>query len=734
MICRRAVQNLKRRPWYSCNTQRYRSSGAYFILIPEVPNDTRETNPILRHDEFPTYSELNSKSCIRGCAKLALEFDHTFDTLVEEVSDLKKEVTFDEVFRTIEASLAPLSYAEQTVNILMIQDHIKFPRSMGARIQSQIHRSIADRFNEKTFYNRLKELNANRDNLTEAQQRLLDFYLLECRRAGADLPDKKFKLLQENIASQRMEEEEYLQKSSSTKAQFFKDLTPEDLDAVKNLPRHVKVSMAHDKSQPDRGPWRINLLEYVYESFMELCPRRDLRHFVWRGRHLLSTHLTADVRYTTFEIIDDIRTRRLDIAKILGFDHYSHMSMDTKMAGSVDTVLTMLDTYKKFYLPAATSEVESLMQYGRGRGLISELQPWDIPFYRCLQSEYLHKSNPIHKAPYFILDNVLRSLFTVCSRLFDIKIIQQTEGKYDVWSKDVMVFNIYDSDDSYISTFYLDPFYRRETKVIKNSAESGRDRCDQLGMTPISYMVLTLNRSPMPNIPPLMTYREVLTLFFEFGNCLQHMLTTAPYMELAGQRNIEWDAVHVTANLMRMIAQHPSVIHDMSDHYLTKKKMSDEQIDKLIKCENHMLAYDMCYQLYYSAFDLECHMDNEETYWRDIHSEMYKMFMPVPEHKEDWLFCSDATLWYGNQHAASYYSKIWSKMLAANVLEVFEEAGLENDKQVAKVGKRYRETFLSLGGAVDAMTVFRRFKGCNPSLDSLIKRDRKLLSQHVQEQ
>ena len=59
---------------------------------------------------------------------------------------------------------------------------------------------------------------------------------------------------------------------------------------------------------------------------------------------------------------------------------------------------------------------------------------------------------------------------------------------------------------------------------------------------PVAY--LTCNGSPpVGDKPSLMTFREVETLFHEFGHGLQHMLTNVVHGEAAGISNVEWDAV-----------------------------------------------------------------------------------------------------------------------------------------------------------------------------------------------
>lgn len=64
------------------------------------------------------------------------------------------------------------------------------------------------------------------------------------------------------------------------------------------------------RAQPDRGPWKVTLYDYVVDNFLEICPRRDLRHHVWDANSTVGTHIKADIRLHTFEIPGAIRECR----------------------------------------------------------------------------------------------------------------------------------------------------------------------------------------------------------------------------------------------------------------------------------------------------------------------------------------------------------------------------------------------------------------------------------------
>ena len=69
-------------------------------------------------------------------------------------------------------------------------------------------------------------------------------------------------------------------------------------------------------------------------------------------------------------------------------------------------------------------------------------------------------------------------------------------------------------------------------------------------------------------------------------------------------------------------------------------------------------------------------------------------------------------------YAAGYYAYIWSEVLDADTVEWFKEkGGLKREN-----GDWFRDKLLSRGGSVDAMTLFRDFRGRDPQIEPLLER------------
>jgi len=218
-------------------------------------------------------------------------------------------------------------------------------------------------------------------------------------------------------------------------------------------------------------------------------------------------------------------------------------------------------------------------------------------------------------------------------------------------------------------------------------------------------------------LPSLLTFSNVVSLFEKFGSTLQHVLTAIPYSEVAGLTNIEWDAVDVCSHFMAFWLSDAQILSSLSHHHESGQSLSKEECNKLIKARKHFAAYDLTWELYRSALDLELYTSKE--FWLDITRRLWPDFMPFDLNKSDAHPCSFSQIFCEEYHAA-YYSAKWAEMIAADVFSAFKEIGLTNEEKIKDEGKRFKDTFLSLGGGCHPSEVFRRFRGRDPSPEALL--------------
>lgn len=343
---------------------------------------------------------------------------------------------------------------------------------------------------------------------------------------------------------------------------------------------------------------------------------------------------------------------------------------------------------------------------------------WDIPYWKRKQRKTLFSFEENHVREYFPLPKVLSGLFDLSEKLFNITIKERTDIK--AWHKDVKYFDIFEPHSSSpISGFYLDLYSRKDEK-LRTEENNGwmvsiRNHSFLSDTKPLASIIFNF-QPPQNDKPSLLSFQEVRLLFHKFGFGLQHLLTRTKFSDVAGLSNVEWDAVEICGHVMSNWLYDTLTLQNISSHYESEEHLPTDVIENLKSLRQHMAGYDLSQQLYLSALDLELYSCDD--FWLDVVKQLWPKFHVLPFEKHDSHPCSFTDIFSGEWPAA-YYSQVWSRMIAADIYGAFHEAQ-GNEKQVMEVGKRFRDTYLSLGGSCHPSEVFRRFRGRDPSHKALL--------------
>jgi len=345
-----------------------------------------------------------------------------------------------------------------------------------------------------------------------------------------------------------------------------------------------------------------------------------------------------------------------------------------------------------------------------------------VPYWSERQSEQKFGFEEEELRPYFALPNVLDGLFALTKRIFGVDIIEAT-SEAPLWHPDVQFFHVHDeATQEHIASFYLDPYARPENKRGGAWMDVCVGKSSVLGRIPVAY--LTCNGSPpVDGKPSLMTFSEVTTLFHETGHGLQHMLTTVAHKPAAGIEGVEWDAVELPSQFMENFCYDEATLYGMAKHYDTNEPLPKELYHKLCEQKTYQAGMTMVRQLFFGALDISLHHtydpQGDKTPF-ELQHELAQRFTVIPPLPEDRFLCGFGHIFAGG-YAAGYYSYKWAEVLSADAFAAFEEVGLDNDAAVREVGRRFRDTVLSLGGGTHPSEVFRAFRGRDPSPEPLLR-------------
>lgn len=580
----------------------------------------------------------------------------------------------------------------------------------------------------KPLYEAFKQLQASPEwtTLAAAQQRIVESAIRDAELSGVGLAGaqkERFNEIQQALAELSTKFSNHV--LDATKAFYLKLTTPEDIDGLPPSLLALAAQAAQDAGETEAtveaGPWYITLDHPSCAPFLQHSRRRDLREQVYRA--FVTRAAAGD--WDNQPIIEQTLALRQEMANILGYDTYADLSIARKMAPSVAAVEQLMEELRAASYGAAQQDLATLQAFAAEKGAAeaADLTHWDVPFWSERIREEKYGLNDEELRPYFPLPQVLDGLFTLAQRLFGIT-ITPADGQAPVWHPDVRYFQVADEGGSAIAHFYLDPYSRPAEK----RGGAWMDECINRGRMgnqvrlPVAYLVC--NQSPpVAGKPSLMTFREVETLFHEFGHGLHHMLTRVDYPGAAGINNVEWDAVELPSQFMENWCYHRETLLKLARHYETGEPLPEAIYQRILAARNFMTGSAILRQVNFGWLDLDLHYryqpGGDETIWdvRDRLAQKTSILTPLPE---DAFLCAFSHIFAGG-YAAGYYSYFWAEVLSADAFAAFEDAGLEDEAAIVATGRRFRETVLSLGGSRHPMEVFKAFRGREPSTAALLR-------------
>ncbi|MCL4122933.1 UNVERIFIED_CONTAM: hypothetical protein GTU68_016262 [Idotea baltica] len=669
-------------------------------------------NPLLNRTGIPAYDQIKAEHVGPAVEKLVTEFDALLAE-AEQSTDWETLVKpLGKIDLLFEYGWSPIGHLLGVANSDEMRD--AHEKAMPQVVQMGLKAGQS-----KLLYERYCALRDSDDwaKMSSGQQRIITKAILASEQSGIGLE-----------GDQRARFNEIAERSS----QLASDFSNHVLDATKAW--HLDITDAADaeglpmssdqggddsKPDPENGPWRVKLDAPSFGPFMEHCKNRTLREQAYRAYVTRASEGELDNE----PLIGEILKLRQEKSQLLGYANYSEVSLANKMAPDKAAIQAMFDELLAASMTAGKEELEQLTKYANENGHDGPLAHWDVSFWaeRLREAKYSFTDEELR--PYFSLERVMEGMFSLCNRLFGIT-ITAADGKAPVWCDDVRFFEIADESGKHIASFYLDPYSRPENK------RGGAWMADCIGRSvtaeetrlPIAHLVCN-GTPPAGDTPALMTFREVETLFHEFGHGLQHMLTTVDLRDVAGISGVEWDAVELPSQFMENWCYHRPTLLGMAIHHETGEVLPDELFEKICQARTYRAASQMLRQLLFGMTDIALHSDfdaNGESTAFKVYEQIASKTSPMPPFPGNKFLCAFSHIFAGG-YAAGYYSYKWAEVLSADAFAAFEEAGLDDESAVAATGRKFRDTVLAEGGSRHPMEVYEAFRGRQPTTEALLR-------------
>ena len=568
--------------------------------------------------------------------------------------------------------------------------------------------------NERLFQ-RIKHVWEKRHELDTEQQILMEKIYDGFLRTGADLPKEKKVELSELRTKLSQLSLQFSQNELHDTNAWTMHLTSED--ELIGLPESAVAAARQEAEARGLDGWVITLQAPSYGPFMQYSQRRDLREKVYRAMNSICTHENEN---NNFENVRQLVNLRQQLAQIMGHKTYADFVLERRMAKDVEHVTDLMDKLLIAYRPVAEKEVAEIEQLAKEKeGEDFVLQPWDFSHYGYLLKMQRYNIDSEMLRPYLQLEKVQEGVFGLATRLYGISFERATD--IPVYHPDVVAYRVKDADGSFLAVLLAD-FHPRANKQSGAWMTTYREQWveEKTGenVRPIVSIVMNFTK-PTKERPALLTLGEVETFLHEFGHALHAIFSQVRY-EALSCTNVYWDFVELPSQFMENYATEAEFLNTFARHYQTGEPMPEELIQRIRESRNFQCGYACCRQVSFCLLDMAYYTLSTPLTQdiRTFESQAWEKAMVLKTLDDSCMSVRFGHIMSGG-YSAGYYSYKWAEVLDADAFSVFQQEGIFNTGTAA----RFRKEILSRGCSEHPMILYKKFRGEEPGIDALLRRN-----------
>ena len=666
----------------------------------------------------PFFSEYNTPFQVPPFNEIKLEhFMPAIDAGIEEqlaeikaITDNKEEPSFENTIIAFDQSgellrkagiFSTLRSANTNDDMQALAREIT-PKMSAHRDNINLNKELFNRV--KAVYEKRNDLNFDADQL-----RVVEKYYQDFERNGANLPDEQQAELRKLNEELSMLSLNFGENMLAETNKNFKLVVDNEAD-LKGLPADVIAAAAElAKKDSMEGKWVFTLQKPSMLPFLQYAENRELRKKLYKGYISRGDNNNAN---DNKEIIAKIITLRDKRAKLLGFDNFADYVVDINMAKTPENINDFL---MKLWTPAlerAKVERADMQAMINKEGGNFKLASWDWWYYAEKVRKAKYDLDEAQLKPYFKLENVVDGMIYVASKLYGVQFIKRDD--IPVYHEEAIAYEVQEADGKHIGVFYMD-YHPRLGKNAGAWCTSYRSQSYENGqrITPVVSIVCNFTR-PAGEVPALLSFEEVTTLFHEAGHAFHTLFADGPYRRTS--RDVARDFVELPSQIMEHWASEPEVLRIYAKHYETGEVIPEELITKLTKSAQFNQGFETVEYLAAALLDMDLHT---QPFNGDVaaseKASMDKIGLIdeiIPRYRSTYF-----SHIFSGGYSAGYYVYIWAAVLDADAFDAFKQSGdIFNPEYAAKF-----RTLLTKCGTDDGMVIYKNFRGQEPSIEPLLK-------------
>ena len=637
---------------------------------------------------------------------------------IEDIVNNPEAPNFHNTIAAYERSGSLLHRAETILSNLNSAETNDDLQALAQKMTPLLSEHESDIAQNKALFRRIKAVHEQRDleNLTTEQARLLEETYNSFVRNGANLESekaKKYRELCKQIGLLALQFNEHNLKETNDYQLVVSH--KEQLDGLPDSAMEAAAETAREKGNP--GCWAFTLHAPSYVPFMTYCRDRELRKELYMAYNTKCTHPDA---CNNLGIVTQLVNLHMELAQLLGYTNYAEYALQERMAQNSSNVYNLLNQLLKAYTPAAHKEYEEVLSIAREEESGNfQLMPWDWSYYSQKLKDRKYNFNDEMLRPYFELSRVKEGVFGLATKRYGITF--KKNAAIPVYHKDVEAYEVFDKGGRFLAVLYTD-FHPRPGKRsgawMTSYKEQWKDEATGTDSRPHVSIVMNFTK-PTKDKPALLTFDEVNTLLHEFGHSLHGMFADTVYRSLSGT-NVYWDFVELPSQFMENFATEKDFLNTFARHYQTNEPIPEELVQRIIDSSNFNAAYACLRQISFGLLDMAWYT-RTSPFTGDVEAyekEAWAKAQILPSVPDTCMSAQFSHIFAGG-YSAGYYSYKWAEVLDADAFSLFKERGIFD----AETASSFRRNILSKGGTEHPMTLYKRFRGQEPTINALLTRN-----------
>ncbi len=563
-----------------------------------------------------------------------------------------------------------------------------------------------------------------------ARKRIIELALRNFRLSGVELQGEARTRYAELSEKQSQVSQKFSENVMDAKDGW--SLIIDDSKRLDGVPEDVLSAIKVSESET----WKLTLQMPCYLPVMQYAHNRDLRHTLYRAYATIASE-HGDEAFDNSGLIEESLSLRSEESKLLGFEHFAALRLETRMADTSEEVVSFLRQLAARAKPFAEKDLAELKAYAAEELGLNDLQPWDVAYAaeKLRETRYAYSEDEVKQ--YFTEPRVLQGLFDVVHTLFGVT-LEHCDVKG--WHPDVRAARVVGASGETLGHLMMD-LYARPGKQGGAWVDSERSR-RKVGthiQTPVVYLTCNYARA-QGSRPALLTHDDVITLFHESGHALHALLSEVDEPGAAAFAAVEWDAIELPSQFMENFCWEWSVLQQLTAHVDTKAPLPRDLYDRMTAARNFQSGMQTVRQIEFSLFDILLHSQDKGLSIAEVLTQLdqvrdeVSVMRPPAWHR----FPHSFSHLFAGGYGAGYYSYKWAEVLSADAFEAFEEAAERAAKSAhaaaqtitglpstgaldRETGLRFKKEILAVGGVRPAAESFAAFRGRAPRMDALLR-------------